>query len=663
MRRILTLCYVLIWTAPVTKAEDIVLLKQNEVSLRLSPEQGRLGLTVSDGETIKLKGKIGVRASEPFTPCDGGVKNCFMVGDGMLQVSTHLDYGFTIHWSTNNTRTEFEDCFDLDPFHWYGGPEQIMQFWPIEKLTLINFANVLQENQHGAVIEPYWLNSAGAFIFVDHKVPLFISQNGDESERKVCFSAKVTSPYPPTRKRVTLAYTIGIKENVREAHLHAVKDFLGKPTGHPNYKIIERPIWSTWARYKRDVNDEVLRAFAKEIADNGYTNGQFEIDDDWEDCYGALTFRSSKFANISKTVDYIKSFNFTVSLWVHPFINTDCVGHLSVARDRGYLVKNFEGSDLTRWWNSAGGKATHLDFTKLEVREWFAGRLKSLQKNYGIDSFKFDAGETSWAPTISQLQGDEETMPNVLSEDYLRMCAEFGDLIEVRSGWRTQDLPIFVRMLDRDSHWTLFNGLHSLITTLLQMNMNGYTMVLPDLIGGNGYHNQKPSAELFVRWLQANTFMPSIQFSFVPWDFTETKFSVTEISRKFIDLHQKYAPHIKTQMERSIKEGHPVNAPIWWISPNDTIALTIDSEFLLGEDILVAPVIKEGATSRDVYLPAGEWVDGNNGSTYKGPIELKNYPAPIDVLPYFIRNSGSANLVNVITILFMITVTYVGIPV
>lgn len=48
-----------------------------------------------------------------------------------------------------------------------------------------------------------------------------------------------------------------------------------------------------------------------------------------------------------------------------------------------------------------------------------------------------------------------------------------------------------------------------------------YFRILPDMVGGNGYHGA-PDAELFIRWLQANTFMPSIQFSFVPWDFEDT---------------------------------------------------------------------------------------------------------------------------------------------
>lgn len=87
---------------------------------------------------------------------------------------------------------------------------------------------------------------------------------------------------------------------------------------------------------------------------------------------------------------------------------------------------------------------------------------------------------------------------------------------------------MFVRMLDKDSKWSFENGLETLITTLLVMNIQGYPWVLPDMVGGNAYDYDVVDKELFIRWLQANTFMPSIQFSIAPWDFDY------EVSSQFI---------------------------------------------------------------------------------------------------------------------------------
>lgn len=72
------------------------------------------------------------------------------------------------------------------------------------------------------------------------------------------------------------------------------------------------------------------------------------------------------------------------------------------------------------------------------------------------------------------------------------------------------------------------------------------------------------------------------------------------------------------------------------------------SEFLLGEDILVAPVLVEGMVSRDIYLPRGVWIDQNGGESHTGPIWLNDYPANLSVLPYFIR-SGSVILISKIS--------------
>lgn len=61
---------------------------------------------------------------------------------------------------------------------------------------------------------------------------------------------------------------------------------------------------------------------------------------------------------------------------------------------------------------------------------------------------------------------------------------------------------------------------------------------------------------------------------------------------------------------------------------------------MLGEDILVAPVLEEGITSRNIYLPEGEWIDKKDGSIHQGPVWLNDYAAPLEVLPYFVRSSS-----------------------
>jgi myogenesis-regulating glycosidase len=68
-----------------------------------------------------------------------------------------------------------------------------------------------------------------------------------------------------------------------------------------------------------------------------------------------------------------------------------------------------------------------------------------------------------------------------------------------------------------------------------------------------------------------------------------------ELSKKFVDLHAKYAPYIMERFKLATTTGEPVNVPLWWIAPNDKIAQEIDDEFLLGDKILSAPIVEEGS--------------------------------------------------------------------
>lgn len=169
------------------------------------------------------------------------------------------------------------------------------------------------------------------------------------------------------------------------------------------------------------------------------------------------------------------------------------------------------------------------------------------------------------------MNAKNENHPLAITTDYINTVAQFGPLVEVRSGQGNQKLPIFMRMVDKDSLWSFSNGLPTLVTTTLTLNMVGYPLVLPDMIGGNGYEDAggRPDKELFIRWLQANVFMPSLQYSYVPWDYDAETIA---ISHTFTDLHAKYSDEIMKRFKLAVETGEPVNPPLWWIAPDDRTA-------------------------------------------------------------------------------------------
>lgn len=229
------------------------------------------------------------------------------------------------------------DCFNLDSsrLSWYGGPEQRQQYWPIEKLTLRNYSYVTKSADNCGVAERYWLNSAGSFIYVDAKVPLFINQNVIGSDT-LCLTAKKELPYDRyATDTFPFVYYIGVANDARTVHMQAVRKFLRKPNGIPDERMARYPIWSTWARYKANINEEIVMKLADEIVANGFKNSQIEIDDLWEVCYGSMTFNQTRFPNIKALTDALKAKGFRVTLWVHPFINKGCDPWYSEAKDKG----------------------------------------------------------------------------------------------------------------------------------------------------------------------------------------------------------------------------------------------------------------------------------------------------------------------------------------
>uniref|UniRef100_A0A1B6HX93 Glycoside hydrolase family 31 N-terminal domain-containing protein n=2 Tax=Homalodisca liturata TaxID=320908 RepID=A0A1B6HX93_9HEMI len=600
--------------------------------LQLNIHNGKIHFTLPNKENDDvLMGEFGTMLpSHLKSPqvCDNDQDNCLQFSSNIQLNAVKVGQCYKIEWFTSGNLT-LSDCFDYGNDSWYGGPENSKQYWPFNNMTFNMFSYITKQDQNQAVAEPYWLTSSGGYIYVNKTVPLFIDSN-NLYPNGLCLISQQTPPYLP-RNGSYLGYKICMYNNAKQAHMNAVKNDLGKPTGVPDERMVQHPIWSTWVRFKYDVNATAVKAFAQDIVDYGFNNSQIEIDDNWESCYGSAQFNKSRFPNMAKLATELNEMGFRITLWNHPFINTNC-DLFTTLKNKGYLVKDQSGNVVSSWWDGIGGV---IDFTNPDAANWYLNRRRTLMKNNKIDSLKMDAGESSWLPQIPALNSSIYDQPNAFTSAYVRTVSKFNSMIEIRAGHLSQDLPTFVRMLDKDSKWTFENGLPTLLTTLFQLNLNGYTLVLPDMVGGNAYGKDVVTKELFIRWLQANTFMPSIQFSAAPWDFDN---ETVEISKKFTALHYSYSKKIITQMEKCVNTGVPVNTPIWWIAPEDKVAHSVWSEYMLGNNLLVAPVVEEGAVSRDIYLPKGKWRDEvYQQKIYHGPKWLKDYPAPLDTLPYFTR--------------------------
>lgn len=121
-----------------------------------------------------------------------------------------------------------------------------------------------------------------------------------------------------------------------------------------------------------------------------------------------------------------------------------------------------------------------------------------------------------------------------------------------------------------NSTWTSSTGLPNLITKLLHLNMVGYGYLVSDVIGGNGWNDQRPDKELFIRWMQATIFMPVIQFSYAPWDYDVETMAIAN------DMMKLRSIAWRNFTAAFVSNQPPINGPIWWVDPSDKTAQRIN---------------------------------------------------------------------------------------
>lgn len=280
------------------------------------------------------------------------------------------------------------------------------------------------------------MSSKGTGIHVHDKTPLHLSFN-EENNRKMEIKADFRmSRYQNYEKKFpVLSYTICVADDIKTVWLTMFKEFYHPPTAIPDEVMLMYPVWSTWARYKVNVNEKKVLQYADEIKKFGFTNSQIEIDDMYTTHYGEFNFDTKKFPNAKRMINKLHSMGFRVTCWVHPFVNPDSPCFAEGAK-HGFFVRQNNDSEpaIIKWWQ---GNGAIIDVTNEAACDWYTRRLKSFQKEYNIDSFKFDAGEVNWLPhnmsTFLPMMN-----PCDFATKYVEMISSFGSMIETRIGYHSQ---------------------------------------------------------------------------------------------------------------------------------------------------------------------------------------------------------------------------------
>lgn len=182
----------------------------------------------------------------------------------------------------NSTKHYSNFCWNLTyehGVHWYGAPANLKQHWPIDpKLHIPDQPYITSgffKNSTGSLVEYVWFSSSGYLVFVERDVPLFISlENG-----VLCLSAKNNRhPYnaQPAKKsqqadRAPFKAHIIVSRSIKDAYLYYLDNFVERPQQSPNPAIYSTNIWSTWVKFKMQINQQNLIEFAKNISALGFT--------------------------------------------------------------------------------------------------------------------------------------------------------------------------------------------------------------------------------------------------------------------------------------------------------------------------------------------------------------------------------------------------------
>ncbi|MBN3298870.1 myogenesis-regulating glycosidase [Amia ocellicauda] len=556
---------------------------------------------------------------------------------------------YRVRWEEFVSDRVVEHAMSYNASHWYGGAESSTQHWPISisgqqaPKPFVTGDVYSNRDAFGGILERYWLSSSATAIKINDSVPFHLGWN--DTEKTLYFQARYRdTPYKPASGRPPfpeLSYRVCVGSDVTSIHKYMVRRYFNKPNKVPSEGTFRHPIWSTWALHRTEVNQEKLLKYAADIKKHKFNCSHLELDDKYTSRYGEFEFDLEKFPNATAMFQQLKADGFLVTLWTHPFINYNS-SNFGVGVERGLFVREPTGQlpAMVRWWNGIGAI---LDFTNQDAREWYTSQLRTLKSKYGVDSFKFDAGETSYLPqqfsTLVTL-----TDPSTFTRRYTEMAMPFNERAELRVGYQSQNISCFFRIIDRDSVWGYELGLKSLIPTVLTISILGYQFILPDMIGGNAYPNRTdgsqtlPDRELYIRWLELSAFMPSMQFSVPPWAYDS---EVISIAQRFTALHETLvAPRVLELAGEVLDTGDPIIRPLWWIATDDEAAYKIDSQFLIGDDLMVAPVLEPGKQERDIYLPAGRWRSYKGEYFDKGPMHLTDYPVDLDEIAYFVWVQG-----------------------
>ncbi|CAD8121892.1 unnamed protein product [Paramecium sonneborni] len=289
------------------------------------------------------------------------------------------------------------------------------------------------------------------------------------------------------------------------------------------------------------------------------------------------------------------------------------------ASEKGYLAKNMKGEDYLVDFGEFD--AGIVDFTNPDAYKWYKELIKKNLIEFGLSGWMADFGE--YLPLDIKLQNGEsgDMMHNKWPELWARInyeaVLETGKLNDVvyfmRAGYTgSQNYSTAMWAGDQNVDWSLDDGLASVIPAALSLGMCGHGIHHSDIGGYTTLFEMKRTKELFMRWAEMAAFTPIMRTHegnrpTDNWQF-DSDDETLEHFAKMTNIYVELAPYLKSVIQENADKGIPAQRPLFLHYENDERTYSIKYQYLLGRDILVAPVYQENVQQWNFYLPDDQWI-------------------------------------------------------
>ncbi len=371
------------------------------------------------------------------------------------------------------------------------------------------------------------------------------------------------------------------------------------------------------------------------------------LDIEYMDGYRVFTWDPDRFAEFSAGVAKLKEMGFKVVTIIDPGVKKEkgyFVYDEGLAND--YYIKDRDGIPyVNRVWP---GEVVYPDFSDAQVRQWWGAKHRLLTEQ-GVAGIWNDMNEPASfdGPIPDDVTFNNDGAPATHAEmhnvyghlmakatyDGLKKLTGKRPFVITRACYGGTQKYSTVWTGDNCSHW---EHLRMAVPMLLNLGLSGISFCGTD-VGGFSYDC---NGELLVRWVQLGVFFPLFRNHSnmytrdqEPWAFdAETE----EICRQYINLRYKFLPYLYDLLWEVEKTGLPLMRPLFLSYQEDEETYELNDQFLVGDCLLVAPVLQQGQRCRAVYLPAGEWVDYWSGEKHYGP-EYVLKKTPLAVCPIYVK--------------------------